>query len=470
MAEAGLLFRSLSDIAEQIRRKDVSPVEVTRAVLGRLEHLNPRLNAFLTTLSEQALEAAKRAERDLVAGQPRGPLHGVPLALKDIFALRGVQVTGGSKVLGTWIPDYDATVVARLKAAGAVLVGTLNLYEFATGAVLNPHYGPTHNPWHLDHTTGGSSTGSGAAVAAGIVYGSLGTDTGGSVRIPASLCGLVGLKPTYGRVSRHGVIPLSWSLDHVGPLTRTVRDTALLMSVISGHDPHDPTTRRLPVPDYLASLTGEVAGLRVGVPREFFFEGLDADVQQAVEQAIRQLTSLGAQVSEVSWPSIRQAPALYAISLAEGAAAHEGWIRNRGEYYGADVRERTQQGLLVPATAYLKAQRVRAVVVRDLEGVFQGVDVLATPTSAIPAPKLDAGPGELGAPTGALRSALRRLTQPFNLTGSPAVTVPCGFSRGGLQLVGRPFDEARLLNLAHAYEHSTPWKDHHPALSSVLPQ
>jgi aspartyl-tRNA(Asn)/glutamyl-tRNA(Gln) amidotransferase subunit A len=261
----------------------VSPVEVTRTVLGRLEQLNPRLNAFLTTLGEQALEAAKRAEQDLVAGQPRGPLHGVPLALKDIFALRGVQVTGGSKVLGTWIPDYDATVVARLKAAGAIFVGTLNLYEFATGAVLNPHYGPTHNPWHLDHTTGGSSTGSGAAVAAGIVYGSLGTDSGGSVRIPASLCGLVGLKPTYGRVSRHGVIPLSWSLDHVGPLTRTVRDTALLMSVISGHDPHDPTTRRLPVPDYLASLTGKVAGLRVGVPREFFFEGLDADVQQAVE-------------------------------------------------------------------------------------------------------------------------------------------------------------------------------------------
>jgi aspartyl-tRNA(Asn)/glutamyl-tRNA(Gln) amidotransferase subunit A len=292
MAEAGLPFRSLSDIAEQIRRKDVSPVEVTRTALDRLEQLNPRLNAFMTNFGEQALEAAKRAEQDLVTGQPRGPLHGVPLALKDIFALRGVQVTGGSKVLGTWIPDYDATVVARLKAAGAILVGTLNLYEFATGAVLNPHYGPTHNPWHLDHTTGGSSTGSGAAVAAGIVYGSLGTDTGGSVRIPASLCGLVGLKPTYGRVSRHGVIPLSWSLDHVGPLARTVRDTALLMSIISGHDPHDPTTSRLSVPDYVASLTGSVAGLRVGVPREFFFEGLAADVQQAVEQASQHLTSL----------------------------------------------------------------------------------------------------------------------------------------------------------------------------------
>lgn len=286
MAESGLPFRSLSDIAEQIRRQEVSPVEVTRAVLDRLEQLNPRLNAVLTNLGEQALEAAKLAEQDLVAGRPRGPLHGVPLALKDILALRGVQVTAGSKVLGAWIADYDATVVARLKAAGAILVATLNLYEFATGAMLNPHYGPTHNPWHLDHTTGGSSTGSGAAVAAGIVYGSLGTDTGGSVRIPASLCGLVGLKPTYGRVSRHGVVPLSWSLDHVGPLTRTVRDTALLMSVIAGHDPHDPTTSRLPVPDYVASLTGTVAGLRVGVPREFFFEGLDADVQRAVEEAI----------------------------------------------------------------------------------------------------------------------------------------------------------------------------------------
>jgi aspartyl-tRNA(Asn)/glutamyl-tRNA(Gln) amidotransferase subunit A len=359
MAEQGLLFRSLSDLAEQIRRKDVSPVEVTRAVLDRLEGLNPHLNAFLTNFGAQALEAAKRAEQAIVAGQARGALHGVPLALKDIFAMRGVQVTGGSKVLGTWIPDFDATVVARLKAAGAIFVGTLNLYEFATGAVLNPHYGPTHNPWHLDHTTGGSSTGSGAAVAAGIVYGSLGTDTGGSVRIPASLCGLVGLKPTYGRVSRYGVLPLSWSLDHVGPLSRTVRDTALLMSVIAGHDPHDPTTSRLPVPDYVTSLTGKVAGLRVGVPREFFFEGLDADVQQAVEQAIQQLSALGAQLSEVSWPSIRQAPALYAISLAEGAAAHEPWLRTRGDYYGADVRERLQQGLLVPASAYLKAQRIR---------------------------------------------------------------------------------------------------------------
>jgi aspartyl-tRNA(Asn)/glutamyl-tRNA(Gln) amidotransferase subunit A len=232
-----MMFHSLSDIAEQIRRKDVSPVEVTRTGLDRLEHLNPHPNAFMTNLGEQALEAAKRAEQDLAAGQPRGPLHGVPLALKDIFAMQGVQVTGGSKVLDEWIPDRDATVAARLKAVGAIFGGTLNLYEFATGAVLNPHYGPTHNPWHLDHTTGGSSTGSGAAVVAGIIYGSLGTDTGGSVRIPAALCGLVGLKPTYGRVSRHGVIPLSWSLDHVGPLTRAVRDTALLMSIISGHDP-----------------------------------------------------------------------------------------------------------------------------------------------------------------------------------------------------------------------------------------
>jgi aspartyl-tRNA(Asn)/glutamyl-tRNA(Gln) amidotransferase subunit A len=347
-------------------------------------------------------------------------------------------------------------------------VGTLQLYEFATGAVLNPHYGPTHNPWQLDHTTGGSSTGSGAAVAAGIVYGSLGTDTGGSVRIPAALCGLVGLKPTYGRVSRHGVVPLSWSLDHVGPLTRTVRDTALLLSVISGHDPKDATTSRLPVPDYVAALTGRVEGLRVGVPREFFFEALDADVQQAVDQAVDQLAALGARVSEVAWASVRQAPALYAISLAEGAAAHEEWIRTRADYYGADVRERMRQGLLVPAAAYLKAQRLRAVVVRDLERTLREVDVLVTPTSPIPAPKLDAGPGEIGAPLGALRSTLRRLTQPFNITGSPAVSVPCGFSHDGLpiglQLIGHPFDEARLLNLAYAYEQSVPWKDRHPAL------
>jgi aspartyl-tRNA(Asn)/glutamyl-tRNA(Gln) amidotransferase subunit A len=358
--------------------------------------------------------------------------------------------------------------VARLKAAGAIFVGTLNLYEFATGAVLNPHYGPTHNPWHLDHTTGGSSTGSGAAVAAGMIYGSLGTDTGGSVRIPASLCGLVGLKATYGRISRYGVLPLSWSLDHVGPLTRTVRDTALLTSIIAGNDANDASSSRVPVPDYVAALTGKVDGLRLGVPREFFFEGLDADVQQMMEQALQQLRSLGANVSEVSWPAVRQAPVLYAISLAEGAAAHEHWLRTRGESYGADVRECMRLGLLVPATAYLKAQRVRAVVSRDLARVLREVDVLVTPTAPIPAPKLDAGPGEIGAPTGALRNTLRRFTQPFNVTGSPAVTVPCGFSRDGLpiglQLVGRPFDEARLLNLAYTYEQSTDWKDKHPAL------
>jgi aspartyl-tRNA(Asn)/glutamyl-tRNA(Gln) amidotransferase subunit A len=260
----------------------------------------------------------------------------------------------------------------------------------------------------------------------------------------------------------------AWSLDHIGPLTRTVRDTALLMSVIAGYDPHDPTTSRLPVPDYIAVLTGTAEGLRVGVPREFFFEGLDADVQRTVEEAIQQLKSLGVMVSEVSWPSVRQAPMLYAISLVEGAVAHEQWLRTRGEYYGADVRERMQQGLLVPATAYLKAQRLHTILMRDLDQVFQKVDFLATPTTATPAPKLDAGPSEIGAPTGALCVSLRRFTQPFNLTGSPAITVPCGFSRDGLpirlQLIGRPFDETRLLNLAHAYEHSTPWKDHHPAL------
>jgi aspartyl-tRNA(Asn)/glutamyl-tRNA(Gln) amidotransferase subunit A len=468
MAAEELLFLSLSEMAERIRRKTVSSVEVTGAVLERLERLNPRLNAFLTVFGEPAMQAARKAEQEVVAGRVQGPLHGVPLALKDIFAMQGVRITGGSQVLSNWVPDYDATVVARLKAAGAIFVGTLNLYEFATGAVLNPHYGPTHNPWHLDHTTGGSSTGSGAAVAAGMIYGSLGTDTGGSVRIPASLCGLVGLKATYGRISRYGVLPLSWSLDHVGPLTRTVRDTALLTSIIAGHDANDASSSRVPVPDYVAALTGKVDGLRLGVPREFFFEGLDADVQQMMEQALQQLRSLGANVSEVSWPAVRQAPVLYAISLAEGAAAHEHWLRTRGESYGADVRERMRLGLLVPATAYLKAQRVRAVVSRDLARVLREVDVLVTPTAPIPAPKLDAGPGEIGAPTGALRNTLRRFTQPFNVTGSPAVTVPCGFSRDGLpiglQLVGRPFDEARLLNLAYTYEQSTDWKDKHPAL------
>jgi aspartyl-tRNA(Asn)/glutamyl-tRNA(Gln) amidotransferase subunit A len=334
--------------------------------------------------------------------------------------------------------------------------------------MLNPHYGPTRNPWHLDHTAGGSSSGSAAAVAAGIVYGSLGTDTGGSVRIPAALCGVVGLKPTYGRVSRHGVVPLAWSLDHVGPLTRTVRDAALMLAAIAGHDPHDPSSRRQPVPDYAAALTGDLRGLRVGVLREFFFEGLEADVQRAVEGAIQHLRGLGAEIAEVSWPAVRRAPALYAISLAEGAAAHEAWLRARPQDYGADVRERMRLGMLVPAAAYLKAQRQRAALRRELAQAFQDVEVLLTPTVAIAAPKLEAGSGDIGAPMGAMRGALRRLTQPFNLTGHPALTVPCGFSHDGLpiglQLIGRPFDEPRLLNLAYAYEQSTAWKERHPTL------
>ena len=375
---------------------------------------------------------------------------------------RGIRTTCGSRILKEWVPDADAAVATRLYAAGAILLGKLNMHEFAYGPTgVNPHYGTPKNPWDRARMPGGSSSGSGVAVAAGLAAGALGTDTGGSVRIPASLCGIVGLKPTYGRVSRAGVIPLAWSLDHVGPMTRTVADAALLLQALAGRDPADPSTADVPVPDYRRALEGGIRGLRLGLPTDLFFERLDPEVRAAVLGAARSLEGLGASVEEVPLPRIPHAgPASFAIIAAEATAYHEPYLKTRAAEYGADVRARLTAGQFVLATQYLKAQRARQVIRAEVDAALGRVHALLLPTTPIPAPPLEAREVTVDGLTEDVRWWLIRCTRPINVTGHPALSVPCGFTAGGLpiglQLVGRHFDEATLLRIGHAFEAVSP--------------
>lgn len=452
-------FLGLAEASRGLAEGRLSPVDLTEAMLARIEALNPRLNAFLAVEADRARAAAREAAARRAAGRPRGPLDGIPIAVKDLFWRAGRPTSAGAKRPVVERAPEDATVIARLEAAGAVMLGVLGLHEFAYGVTtVNPHHGPVRNPWNLERNPGGSSGGSAAALAAGLCYGSLGSDTGGSVRIPASVCGVVGLKPTYGRVSRHGVYPLAWSLDHVGPMARRVEDVAMLLEVIAGPDPADPTASRRPVPAYASRLvragSPPLAGLRVGVPRGFFFDRAEPEVARVVREAIARLGDLGASVREVALPRTEAGvPAGLLVLLSEAAAVHARRLVETPGDIGADVRARLEQGRVVPATDYIAAQRTRAVVRRELGDVLREVDCLATPTT--PA---SAGPLAEGAtgPADAARRAMTHLTRPFNLTGLPALSVPCGFtSEGlpvGLQLVGRPFEEGTLLAAAAPLE------------------
>lgn len=453
---------TLSDAAALVRARRVSPVELTRAMLARIERLDSQLISYITVTAEAALAAAEQAEQAARADDER-PLLGVPLALKDLFDTAGVRTTGGAKILAERIPQRDATAVARLRQAGAVLLGKLNMHEFAFGvSTANPHFGICRNPWDPSRVPGGSSGGSGAALAAGLCFGSLGSDTGGSIRIPAALCGITGLKPTYGRVSRAGVLPLSWSLDHAGPMARTVRDVALLLTVIAGHDPADPASATVPVPDFTAGLEDGVGGLRIGLPRAYFYEQLEDDVAQAVEAAVAALRAEGAEVREVTVPHLDVAAAAFApIISAEAAAYHQRWLRERPQDYGEDVRQRLSQGLLYPAVDYVNAQRARRRVMDGFLQVLAEVEVLLTPTVPVTAPPI---PG----PAVATPNPLTRCTFPVNLTGLPALSLPCGFDRQGLpvglQIIGRPFDEATVLRVGHAYQRLTDWHARRPPI------
>jgi aspartyl-tRNA(Asn)/glutamyl-tRNA(Gln) amidotransferase subunit A len=463
---------TLAALAARIRAREISPVEVTETCLARIETLGPRLRAFVHVDAEAALRTAHVHEAEVKAGRVRGPLHGVPLAHKDLFVWGGRAASCGTAVPEYFRAEHDATAVARLEAAGAITLGRLNLSELALGPFGdNAHHGDAETPWRSGHCAGGSSSGSGAAVAAGLVYGALGTDTGGSIRLPAACCGVVGLKPTYGRVSRAGAMPLSWSLDHVGPLARTVRDAAILLGVIAGADGRDATASARSVPDYGTALGRPIAGLRVGVPDRYYGEGLDEQVLTAVHEAAEGLRGLGAKVVECALPD----PALLndvanVIARCESAAVHARMVRESPHALQPAVLTRLEIGLHVSAHDYLQATRLRARAARTfVDDVFARVDVLVAPTIPEPAPALAAV--KAGSPDEIVRRMGRfsRLTRPWNALGLPALSVPCGFATDGrpvgLQLVGRPFDEATLLRAGHAYEQAAGWWRRRPPLA-----
>ncbi len=463
-----LCYMSAGNLARLIRDRQVSPVEVIDAHLARIEATEPTLNSFITLLPDHAREAARRAETQIQAGNHRGPLHGIPVGLKDLFNTAGVRTTSGSRILDNFIPTEDCTVAARFQQAGAILLGKLNMHQFAYGPTgENFDYGHMHNPWNPELVTGGSSGGSGSAAAAGQCTITMGSDTGGSVRIPAALCGIVGLKPTYGLVSRAGLTPLSWRLDHPGPMVRTVEDAALTMNVIAGHDPADPATTTREVPDYTGALTGSVEGLRIGVVREYFDAPLDSEVETAVRAAIAQLSEMGATVTEVSLPMFADAQAISGtILMSEAAAYHRDLLARDGDKLTPSVRLRLEAGLFVSAADYLKAQQARARFNYEMAQLLREVDLLAGPSEPITAPPILATEVEIGERTVGTVGALTQYTRPYNISGTPAISVPCGFSQAGmpigLQLAGRAFDEVAVLRAAHAYEQATGWHTRRP--------
>jgi aspartyl-tRNA(Asn)/glutamyl-tRNA(Gln) amidotransferase subunit A len=454
------------EIAEQLKRRVVSPVDLTRECLQRIEKVNSTLNAFITITGELAMEQARQAEEEIQHGRWRGPLHGVPLALKDIIDIAGVQTTAASALFKDRIPSEDAEVVRRLKDAGAVLLGKQNLHEFAYGgSSMVSYYGEVHNPWNPAFIAGGSSGGTAAAVAAGLCYGTIGTDTAGSIREPAAVCGVVGLKPTYGRVSARGVIPLAWSLDHVGPIAATVADAAVILQAIAGFDAGDISSEDIPLADYVAELGSGPQTLRIGVPREYFFASLDAEIESAVEQAMSVWTRLGAVVRDIEL----EVPTDRTVQSAESYAYHAQHVARTPELYQPETLRRIRTGADVSATEYIHRRRELEKARREIWKVFESVDVFVTPTTPVPPPAI----AQLKENPDQLRPAeilLLRNTRPVNVWGLPAISVPCGFTRGGLpiglQIVGPHWREALVLQLAHSYEQATDWHKRRPELRS----
>lgn len=477
---------TIAEAQEGLRRREFSAVELTQALLDRIVAVENQVRAYLEIADELALEEARAADRQLAGGEASA-LTGIPIAIKDVFTTRGLRTTCGSRMLEDFEPPYDATVVARLRAAGAVMLGKTNMDEFAMGSSTeNSAFFPTRNPWDLDRVPGGSSGGSAAALAAGEALGSLGTDTGGSIRQPAALCGISGLKPTYGRVSRYGLVAFASSLDQAGPFGRAVRDCAILLQAMAGHDPNDSTTLDAPVPDYTAALTGDIRGLRVGVPSEYFVEGMEPGVEKAVREAIDVLRGLGAEIIEISLPHTRYAlPVYYIIAPAEASAnlaRYDGvryglrvegesmWDeleRTRGLGFGAEVRRRIMLGTYALSAGYYeayykRAQQVRTLISRDFQQAFEQVDLIAAPTSPTVAFKL----GErVDDPLAMYLSDV--CTLPVSLAGLPGLSIPCGFSEGlpvGFQLIGRPLDEPTVLRAGDAYQRVTDWHTRRPPL------
>ena len=466
MPSTDLCYLTIAEAAAGLRRKDFSPVDLTEACLERSAALDGKLHSFITVTAERARADARRAEAEFTAGKIRGSLHGIPIAIKDLYSTKGIRTTCHSAVLENWIPERDATTVEKLEAAGMVLLGKLGMHEFAFGGPsVDAPFPAVRNPWNPAHIPGGSSSGSGAALAAGFCYGALGSDTGGSIRTPAAHCSIVGLKPTYGRVSRFGVVPLSWSLDHAGPMARSVEDCAILLQVIAGHDPRDAASANVPLPDFQAGLRAGIKGLRIGVPDATWFDenlGIDPETRKLFDQALKVLKSLGAVIVDLDGKPFAQARfANQTILLCEAYAYHEKTYQNAPEKFGSAVRRRMLEGAFLSAADYLAAQRARSVLNERIRANFDRVDVFAVPTVARPPDAFDSlDPNEQN-----LRPSF---THPFNLTGLPAISVPCGFTSDrlpvGLQIAAQPFEESAALRAAYAYEQATDWHRHRPPL------
>ena len=462
--ETNLCYLTISQAGERLRTQKLSPVELTRAFLDRIEAVDDKLHCYILVTAEEALRQARTAEAEILRGGYRGPMHGIPFALKDIYDTAGITTTAGSRLYLDRVPTEDATTTARLKAAGGVLLGKLHTYEFALGGPdFSTPFPPARNPWNTEHITGGSSSGSGAGVAAGLTMGALGSCTGGSIRGPASLCGIVGLKATYGRVSRAGVVTLSWSQDHCGPMTWMVEDTALMLQAIAGHDPRDPASSRAPVPDYSLALREDVKGLVLGLPRDYYFTPsaeVSAEVVSIVEEGVAALEGLGARVEEVNLPSLPYVRAANSvIMVAEAAAFHQKNLSERPQDYGDITRARFRMGRMFTARDYVQAQRWRPVAVREFAAALQKVDLLVTPTMTQAAGKFE-GYDPLFTSKGP------SFTAPFNFTGLPAISVPAGFTEAGLpvgmQIAGKPFDEPGVIRAAYTYQQHARWFERRP--------
>lgn len=482
-----LPFLTIKEASELIKKKELSPVELTQSILGRIADKDELLNTYVTVLEDKALESAKKAEAEITAGNYLGPLHGIPLGLKDIFVTKDINTTCGSKMLENFIPPYDATVTEKLQKAGAVFLGKNNMDEFAMGSSTETSYfGPTKNPWDLNRVPGGSSGGSAAATAASLCLGSVGTDTGGSIRQPAALCGVVGMKPTYGRVSRYGMIAFASSLDQAGPLTKTVEDTAIILNAIAGADPRDSTCLELPVPDYTKSLKENLKGLKIGIPKEYFVEGMEKEIEDASRKAISEMENLGAEIVEISLPHTEYAVLTYYIIApseassnlarydgvkygyrAEGAKSlRDMYFKTRAEGFGDEVKRRIMLGTYALSSGYydayyLKAQKVRTLIKNDFDEAFEKVDAIVAPTSPEVAFKIGEKTQD---PIKMYLSDV--LTIPCNIAGLPGISIPCGFSSEGLpigiQVLGKPFDEETVIHVAHAYESNTSWGEKRP--------
>jgi aspartyl-tRNA(Asn)/glutamyl-tRNA(Gln) amidotransferase subunit A len=455
-----LEFASLLEAGALLRARSISSVELTRLMLDRIAELDSELNAFITVTTELALQQAARADAELADGKDRGPLHGIPIAIKDLFATKGVLTTGGSKYYESWIPDYDSTTVAKLSDAGAVLLGKTGLHELAFGSTsINPWYGAIANPWKLDHHPGGSSGGSAVAVAAGMAYAAIGSDTGCSVRQPAQCCGIVGLKPSYGLVSLAGVMPLVSSMDHVGPLTRTVGDAAAVLAAIQGYDDGDPASVDRKMPDYTMSMSRGLDGTTVGVPREFFFSGGDAEVVEIVSRAIEQFSRIGANVIDIELKDAEEAYLRADVTFSEIAISNGPALEDNPEAFSDAFRRRFEKVTKWSDDDYDEAQQFRAEFRANVEEILDDCDVLATPTSTVAAAPIAEQPRDHDVER-------RKNTCVFNFTGQPSISVPCGFTEAGLpvglMLTGSLFEDGEVLRFARAFEDTTEWHDRHP--------